>query len=442
MKRHYAVPVILLLLTLIYFPLRDYGVLEPKQLQTILVFIALFFMLAMEYRHRTVVSLTSLLILWLLGIMKGEDMIHYLDLDVLGLLFGMMVIVEALREAGFLSILAGTLTSLGFRKIYHLTIALSLFTFITSALLDNATVMLIIIPMTLGICETLNLGRAAVPVLIALSISSNLGGLLTPIGDPPNIMAYSHLQISFIGFILNIGPPTLLIYVISLAVIMTLFRREMTFEIGNKNDKEKPKIEKNSFLIISILVLTLVLLLFLLQDITGISPSASALYGATLLMIIGGRRMAPILREVNWDLLIFLGSILIFSGSLEKVGILYLLAQIISKSTHGNPYILTTLIAWLSSLVSALVDNIPYAAVMIPVIDELVSLTGYYELWWVFLISVGLGGIATPIASVPSLLTYSALRDKFEFKFLDFMKIGLIVWIILTLSLNLYYLLL
>jgi Na+/H+ antiporter NhaD/arsenite permease-like protein len=441
MKRHYAVPVILLLLTLIYFPLRDYGVLEPKQLQTILVFIALFFMLAMEYRHRTVVSLTSLLILWLLGIMKGEDMIHYLDLDVLGLLFGMMVIVEALREAGFLSILAGTLTSLGFRKIYHLTIALSLFTFITSALLDNATVMLIIIPMTLGICEILNLGRAAVPVLIALSISSNLGGLLTPIGDPPNIMAYSHLQISFIGFILNIGPPTLLIYVISLAVIMTLFRREMKFEIGNKNDERKPKIEKN-FLIISILVLTLVLLLFLLQDITGMSPSASALYGATLLMIIGGRRMATILREVNWDLLIFLGSILIFSGSLEKVGILHLLAQIISKSTHGNPHILTTLIAWLSSLVSALVDNIPYAAVMIPVIDELVSLTGYYELWWVFLISVGLGGIATPIASVPSLLTYSALRDKFEFKFLDFMKIGLIVWVILTLSLNLYYLLL
>jgi Na+/H+ antiporter NhaD/arsenite permease-like protein len=441
MKRHYAVPVILLLLTLIYFPLRDHGVLEPKQLQTILVFIALFFMLAMEYRHRTVVSLTSLLILWLLGIMKGEDMIHYLDLDVLGLLFGMMVIVEALREAGFLSILAGTLTSLGFRKIYHLTIALSLFTFIISALLPNATVMLIIIPMTLGICETLNLGRAAVPVLIALSISSNLGGLLTPIGDPPNIMAYPHLQISFIGFILNVGPPTLLIYVISLAVIMTLFRREMKFEIGNKNDRRKPKIEKN-FLIISILVLTLVLLLFLLQDITGISPSASALYGATLLMIIGGKRMAPILREVNWDLLIFLGSILIFSGSLEKVGILHLLAQIISKSTHGNPHILTTLIAWLSSLVSALVDNIPYAAVMIPVIDELVSLTGYYELWWVFLISVGLGGIATPIASVPSLLTYSALRDKFEFKFLDFMKIGLIVWVILTLSLNLYYLLL
>jgi len=254
-------------------------------------------------------------------------------------------------------------------------------------------------------------------------------------------MAYSHLQISFIGFILNVGPPTLLIYVISLAVIMTLFRREMTFEIGNKNDGIKPKIEKN-FLIISILVLTLVLLLFLLQDITGISPSASALYGATLLMIIGGRRMATILREVNWDLLIFLGSILIFSGSLEKVGILHLLAQIISKSTHGNPHTLTTLIAWLSSLVSALVDNIPYAAVMIPVIDELVSLTGYYELWWVFLISVGLGGIATPIASVPSLLTYSALRDKFEFKFLDFMKIGLIVWVILTLSLNLYYLLL
>jgi len=435
------VPAILLLLTLIYFPLRDYSVLEPKQLQTILVFIALFLMLAMEYRHRTVASLTSLLILWFLGILKGEDMIHYLDLDVLGLLFGMMVIVETLREAGFLSMLVRVLISLGFRKIYHLTITLSLFTFITSAFLDNATVMLIIIPMTLGICETLNLGRVAVPVLIALSISSNLGGALTPIGDPPNIMAYSYLRISFIGFILNIGPPTLLIYAISLVAIMTLFRREMVLEIRDKNNKDKLKIEKNSFLIISILTLVFVLLLFLLQDLTKISPSTSALYGATFLMIIGGRRMAPILREVNWDLLIFLGSILIFSGSLEKVGILHLLAQIISKSTHGNPHILITLIAWLSSLISALVDNIPYAAVMIPVVDELVGLTGCHKLWWVFLLSVGLGGIATPIASVPSLLTYSALRDKFGLKFLEFMKIGLLMWIILTLSLNLYYLL-
>jgi len=441
MRRHYIVPAILLLLTLIYFPLRDYSVLEPKQLQTILVFIALFLMLAMEYRHRTVASLTSLLILWFLGILKGEDMIHYLDLDVLGLLFGMMVIVETLREARFLSMLVRVLISLGFRKIYHLTIILSLFTFITSAFLDNATVMLIIIPMTLGICETLNLGRVAVPVLIALSISSNLGGALTPIGDPPNIMAYSYLRISFIGFILNIGPPTLLIYAISLVAIMTLFRREMVLEIRDKNNKDKLKIEKNSFLIISILTLVFVLLLFLLQDLTKISPSTSALYGATFLMIIGGRRMAPILREVNWDLLIFLGSILIFSGSLEKVGILHLLAQIISKSTHGNPHILITLIAWLSSLISALVDNIPYAAVMIPVVDELVGLTGCHKLWWVFLLSVGLGGIATPIASVPSLLTYSALRDKFGLKFLEFMKIGLLMWIILTLSLNLYYLL-
>jgi len=240
---------------------------------------------------------------------------------------------------------------------------------------------------------------------------------------------------------LNIGPPTLLIYAISLVAIMTLFRREMVLEIRDKNNKDKLKIEKNSFLIISILTLVFVLLLFLLQDLTKISPSTSALYGATFLMIIGGRRMAPILREVNWDLLIFLGSILIFSGSLEKVGILHLLAQIISKSTHGNPHILITLIAWLSSLISALVDNIPYAAVMIPVVDELVGLTGCHKLWWVFLLSVGLGGIATPIASVPSLLTYSALRDKFGLKFLEFMKIGLLMWIILTLSLNLYYLL-
>ncbi len=442
MRRHYLVPAILLLLTLIYFPLRDYGTLEPKQLQTILVFIALFLMLAMEYRHRTVVSLTSLVILWLLGIMKGEDMIHYLDLHVLGLLFGMMVIVESLREAGFLSILVRALISLGFRKIYHLTIALSLFTLITSAFLYNATVMLIIIPVTLGICETLNLGRAVVPILIALNISSNIGGALTPVGDPPNIMAYSHLHISFIDFILSISPPALLIYMISLAAIMTIFRREMVIEIKDKNSGEKLKIENKFFLLVSVLILASVLILFFLQDITGITPATSALYGATLLMIVGGRRMVPILKELNWDLLIFLGSILVFSGSLEKVGILHLLAQAIFKSTYGNLHILITLIVWLSSLISAFVDNIPYAAVMIPAIDELVDLTGYYELWWVFLISVSLGGIATPIASLPSLLIYSVLRDKFGLKFIDFMKIGLFMLIILNLSLNIYYLLL
>lgn len=440
MRRHYLVPILLIALPMAYFPMRDYMGLNEKQVQTILVFIALFFMLALEYRHRTVLSLTSLAALWYLGIMDSEDMLRYLDFDVLGLLFGMMVIVETLREAGFLSILAQALISLRMRSAYQLTMAFSILTFILSAFLDNATVILVMVPIALEVCEVLRLDP--VPILITLNISSNLGGMVTPVGDPPNIMISSHLGTSFSEFVWKAGPPTLLIYLISLATVMMIFRKQLRARLESVTLGGEPVIRDRRLLLAGVPTIIVVISLFLLEDPTGVEPSLAALYGAVFLLAVGGERMPDILREVNWDLLIFLGSILVFSGALEKVGVLHMLARSVHSSTHGSEALIITLITWLSSLTSAFVDNIPYTAVMIPTIDELVNLTGCDMLWWVLVISVALGGLATPIASVPSLVVYSVLRERFGFKFSDFMKVGIPVLIILSFTANLYYLLL
>ncbi|MEM1520815.1 MAG: SLC13 family permease [Candidatus Korarchaeum sp.] len=417
--------------------MKNFTGLSNKQIQAVLIFIALFIMLAMEYRHRTVISLTTLVILWYLGIMSSENMIHYLDFDVLGLLFGMMVIVETLREAGFLSILARSLIKLGMTKFYQLVIVFSLLTFLLSAFLDNATVVLVMVPIALEVCEIFGLNP--VPALITLNVSSNLGGVLTPVGDPPNIMISSHLGISFSDFIWNTAPVTLLAYLISLAFLVIVFRRQLGVGLESIRFEDGCGIKSRRLLLFSVPTVVLVILLFLLEDITGIRPASSAIYGAVFLLAVGGDSMPSILREVNWDLLIFLGSILIVSGALEKVGVLHIIAQAIFSSTQGNNLLLITWITWLSSFISAFVDNIPYTAVMIPTIDELVRLTGYDKLWWILVISVGLGGIATPIASVPSLVVYSVLREKFGFKFSDFMKIGVSILILLSSLANSYY---
>lgn len=437
MRRHYLVPILLAILFLIYFPMKNFTGLSNKQIQAVLIFIALFIMLAMEYRHRTVISLTTLVILWYLGIMSSENMIHYLDFDVLGLLFGMMVIVETLREAGFLSILARSLIKLGMTKFYQLVIVFSLLTFLLSAFLDNATVVLVMVPIALEVCEIFGLNP--VPALITLNVSSNLGGVLTPVGDPPNIMISSHLGISFSDFIWNMAPVTLLAYLISLAFLMIVFRKQLRVNLESIRFEDGCGVKNRRLLLFSVPTVVLVILLFLLEDITGIRPASSAIYGAVFLLAVGGDSMPSILREVNWDLLIFLGSILIVSGALEKVGVLHIVAQVIFSSIQGNNLLLITWITWLSSFISAFVDNIPYTAVMIPTIDELVGLTGYDKLWWILVISVGLGGIATPIASVPSLVVYSVLREKFGFKFSDFMKIGVSILILLSSLANSYY---
>ncbi len=437
MRRHYFVPILLVSLFITYFPMRDYTGLSEEQVQTILMFIALFSMLALEYRHRTVVSLTSLAILWYLGIVGSEDMIHYLDFDVLGLLFGMMVIVETLREAGFLSILARALISLRMKVYYQLLMAFSLLTFLLSAFLDNATVILVMVPIVLEVCEIL--GLDPVPALITLSVSSNLGGIATPVGDPPNIMISSHLETHFNEFVWKAVPPTLLVYLISLAVVMMLFREKLRVKVEGVAFKEGSVIRSRRLLLASVPTIMVVISLFLLEDLTGIRPASAALYGAVFLLMVGGESMPNILREVNWDLLIFLGSILVFSGALEKVGVLHILAQSIYSSTQGSEILTITSLTWLSSLTSAFVDNIPYTAVMIPIIDELVRLTGYDVLWWVLVVSVGLGGVATPIASVPSLVVYSVLRERFGFKFSDFMKWGVPILITISSAANLYY---
>lgn len=441
MKRHLAVPFFLITLLVMYFPIKIYTGLDNKQIQAILVFIALFFMLAFEYRHRTVLSLASLAVIWYLGILSSEDMVHYLDFDVLGLLFGMMVIVESLREAGFLSIISRVLISLRMKRFYQLIVVLSLLTFFLSALLDNATLILIIVPIVMEICETLRLNP--IPALITLAVSSNIGGLATPVGDPPNIMISSHLGTHFSQFVRNALPPALLNYLISLGVIAIMFREHLGMRIESAAPVDAGPIVKNRRLLLAgIPTLITVILLFFLEDLTGIRPSSAALYGAVFLLMVGGDSMAVILREVNWDLLIFLGSILVFSGALERVGVLHILTQTIFSFTHDNESLLITLITWISSLASAFVDNIPYTAVMIPALDELVGLTGSEILWWVLVISIGLGGIATPIASVPSLVAYSVLRERYGFRFSEFMRIGFIILAVLASFTNIYYVLL
>ncbi|MEM2542622.1 MAG: SLC13 family permease, partial [Candidatus Korarchaeum sp.] len=239
--------------------MKNFTGLSNKQIQAVLIFIALFIMLAMEYRHRTVISLTTLVILWYLGIMSSENMIHYLDFDVLGLLFGMMVIVETLREAGFLSILARSLIKLGMTKFYQLVIVFSLLTFLLSAFLDNATVVLVMVPIALEVCEIFGLNP--VPALITLNVSSNLGGVLTPVGDPPNIMISSHLGISFSDFIWNTAPVTLLAYLISLAFLVIVFRRQLGVGLESIRFEDGCGIKSRRLLLFSVPTVVLVILL-------------------------------------------------------------------------------------------------------------------------------------------------------------------------------------
>lgn len=436
MKLHYFIPVFLIILMFAYFPLSEYSGLNREQILTVLVTIGLFFILATEYRHRTVASLTSLAFLWSLGILSGEEIAHYVEFDVLGLLFGMMVIVETLREAGFISILTRSLISLRIKSFHVLLIFFSLLTFILSAFLANATVMLIVVPIALELCDILH--SNPIPVLIVLNVSSNLGGIITPVGDPPNIMITSHLGVSFSEFMLNTAPPSLLSYIISLAFLFSLHRKDLVKQISSEV-KVGFEIEDKKLFFASVPTLIIVILLFLTESMTGLKPAAAALYGAIFLLIVGGEKMNSILKRVDWDLLIFMGSMIAFSGALERVGIIHLIAQAIISITEGNGLLLIAILTWISSIFSAFVDNIPYTAVMIPMLDELIGHSGLDFLWWVLAISVGIGGVGTPIASAPSLITYSVLKEKYEFRFSDFMRMGLFLVIVLSFLNSLYY---
>jgi len=376
---------------------------------TAVIFVITFLLIITERIHRTVAALAGGCLVVLLGILSQEEAFAAIDLNVIFLLAGMMVIANIMSETGVFQWLAVKAVGAGRGNPFAILAILSLITAGASALLDNVTVVVLVAPITLFVATTLRV--SPVPFLVAEIMASNIGGAATIIGDPPNILIASAADYDFLTFVGNMGPISLLSLGILILSLAFTTRKELGTARVETTLDASGLITDPVLLRKSLVALALVLVGFIVHGFLHLEPATIALSGAVFLLLITGHDPRLHLREVEWTTLFFFIGLFILIQALAKEGIITWVAGEVMAITHGDLPLTASVVLWLSSLLSGVIDNIPYTATMIPVIQQLGQAMSVDPLWWALAMGADFGGNLTLVGASANLVVAS-VADK------------------------------
>jgi Na+/H+ antiporter NhaD/arsenite permease-like protein len=407
-----------------------------RQTLAVSLFVVAYLLIATEWVHRVIVALSGAGLVLLFRLLSGVEAFHSrelgIDWNVIFLLLAMMVIVGVLRHTGAFEYLAIWSTKRTGGRPFRVLIMLIVITAVASALLDNVTTVILVAPVTVLIADRLSM--PPVPLLIAEAMASNIGGTATLIGDPPNIIIGSRGGLSYLDFIVNLGPLVVFLMLVFLALVRWVFRDSFTYHPERVAEltalDEREALTDRGLLARALAVLGVVTAGFALQDLLGYEPSVVALLGAGVLLLLARRDPQPFLREVEWPTLLFFIGLFVMVGALVKVGVVKALAEGALRATGGSLIVATLLLVWVSGFLSALVDNIPYVATTAPLVQQLTAeLPGNTTvLWWALALGADLGGNATIIgASANVVIMGVAERSGHRIRFVEFAKYGVVV---------------
>ncbi len=370
------------------------------------IFLITYALIVSERVHRTIVALLGGLTIIIIGVLDQDQAFHAIDWNVIFLLAGMMMIANVLRETGLFQWIAIQSVRLGKGSPYRIMVILVAVTAVTSALLDNVTIVILMAPVILFITASLRI--SPVPFLIALILASNIGGTATLVGDPPNILIGSAAGIDFVTFATNLAPISLLILIAFIGLAWFLFKKDLQ---GAKIDPMNIEALDTSELITnkpllrkSLVVMAGVVLGFLFHGALHLEPATIALAGAVVLMLWARIDPDQVLREIEWTTLFFFIGLFILVEALVEVGIIEVVAQAALRLTDGNLQMTSILLIWLSAVASGVVDNIPYTATMIPVVENLGQAMPAGPLWWSLALGACLGGNATLVGAAANVV--------------------------------------
>ncbi len=364
----------------------------------------------------------------------------HVDFGVIALLVSMMIIVHITARSGVFTWMAFELLKFTKGKPKAVLIALAVMTAIFSAFLDNVTTVVLLLPITFIIARELKIDP--IPLLITEILASNIGGTATLIGDPPNIIIGSAAGLSFNDFVVALAPIVAVIFVICMAVIVYMFRKDLVstpeaMEHVASLDNSK-SIKDKKLMIRSLTVLGAVILGFILHDTLHLEAYSVALMGASIMLLFEPPK--NVLHDVEWTtIFFFIGLFIIIGGLAENGGIAYLASKVL-ELTNGDLKLTTMFVLWASGFLSAIVDNIPYTVTMAPLIAELKGAMDIMPLWWALSLGACLGGNATIIGAAANVIvSESAYAAGHPISFFRFMKYGVIITLI-SLALSTVYL--
>ncbi len=407
----------------------------------IAVFAVAYLFIATEKIPKMVVALAGAGIVLGLGVVGSEDAFYShdtgVDWDVIFLLLGMMIIVGVLRKTGVFEFTAIWAAKRAKGSPLRVMILLVLITAVASALLDNVTTVLLMAPVTLLVCDRLNVNP--VPFLIAEVLASNIGGAATLIGDPPNIIIGSRAGLSFNDFLVNMGPIVVIELIVFTLVLPRLFRGSFTVDPARVADvmalNEREAIHDKRLLIKCGVVLLAVFTAFVGHSVFHIEPSVVALLGAGVLVLISRTQPKDYLASVEWETLLFFAGLFIMIGALVKTGVIGDLAKLAADATGGDALLAVMLILVVSALLSGVIDNIPYVATMSPLVlaltNNIADPTHSEALWWSLALGADFGGNMTAIGASANVVVLGiAARAGSPISFWEFTKKGSIITLI------------
>jgi Na+/H+ antiporter NhaD/arsenite permease-like protein len=415
-----------------------------------IILLAVYVLIAFELMHRTLAALLGAALLMTVTYTAGtfnsdyviltfEDAIHSIDMNVIFLLMAMMIIVGVLKKTGVFQWMAYKSYQIAKGNVFVLAAILMVVTAVTSAFLDNVTTMLLMIPVTIEIALTLKINP--VTLMLPEAFASNIGGTATLIGDPPNIMIGSYAKLTFIDFVMNLTVVNIIALAISVIYFVYWYKKDyLKAQVGDVQEmishlREEYRITNKTLLVQGGIILGITVFLFIIHGVLHMEPSIAALLGAALLMVISRVDIVEMLEhEIEWPTLVFFIMLFIVVAGAEETGLIQVIADWVKDMSKGSLVAAILMILWVSALASAIIDNIPFTATMLPIVAYLNTVIPGAEsgiLWWSLALGACLGGNGTMIGASANVVTVGmAERAGYPISFMEYAKAAFIPMII------------
>lgn len=395
---------------------------------SIAVFVIVMIVIISEKVHRAVVAVGGAVMLIILGVLDINTGVSYIDYNTIGLLVGMMLFVAVVKNSGIFEYMAIKSAKIAKGDPWRMMVLFMLITALLSALLDNVTTVLLVGPMTFTI--TKRMGLDPIPYVITQIFASNIGGTATLIGDPPNIMIGSATGLTFMDFLVNDGLIVIFIMAATIAAFWLVYAKKLDADASAMQEvmkiDERSAIKDKVLLIKSVVMMCVVVAAFALHGVLHMESSVIALGGAVIMLVIGRQSFEKIVLDVEWSTIIFFTALFIVVGGMVETGVIDDLADVMMNVTGGDAVMTMMIILWGSALLSATLDNIPFVATMIPLIQSMGDAgMDVMPLWWALSLGACLGGNGTLIgASANVVLSGISEKNGHPLTYIRFLKVG------------------
>lgn len=403
----------------------------------VLVFIAIFVLIAIEAIHRTHAALLGAFIMVAIGAISPGELLHFIDLEILAVVLGLFLLVKGAEESGLFHLLAVQIMKNSKSPSAFAVILLS-FTVILAIFVSNIGAMLVMASITVTMAKSLKIKPQT--LLIFQAIVINVGGMTLWMGSIPNIIIGIEGNLSFMDYVRNVLPLGIILYVVTLLIFIRVFKKDLTPEPEDEfkylefdewieraievSGLQATSIDLSQFLAAIVMLGTIIG--FMTYEMFDMPPAFVAVAGGVFMMIIQSREPSKILKEIDWSTILFLGGLFIMINGLGKIGIIEIVSKALSDLIGATPFTASISLMWLSGIASSIIDNIPLATSLAPITKGLVVDETWNLLWWGLVIGANLGGNMTPIGSPSTIIAIGVSEQEgYPISFSRFIKIGL-----------------